>query len=236
MDAALSQVNRPLSRQLQRYDKVLSQRNQLLRMIRERRAKEEELSFWDGELVELGASITERRTESMEALKRYGDEAHRDLAGGQELELRYLPSISSVPGGTGLVEGFRRALLDLREREVARGISLIGPHRDDFEFLSMGRNLGIYGSRGQQRTAALALKLAQAKHITEATGEQPVLLLDDAFSELDRERRNFMLGLVSGWEQAVLTTAELDSVDNEFRSTATVMEVSKGCISKRLGL
>jgi len=232
LDLTLSQVDRPLFRQLQRYEKVLAQRNYLLKAIREGKAGFDEIGFWDKELIEAGTFIVEKRREAMAALGKLSAEVHRDLAGGEEMEVRYAPSVAAVMSEEDVSGAFRTALEAAREKERYQGMSLVGPHRDDFQFLSAARDLGTYGSRGQQRTAALALKLAQAQYMTDLTGEQPVLLLDDAFSELDGARRSYMLSWVAGWEQSLLTTAEPERVDERFRSGATMLEVAEGRVRR----
>ena len=232
LDVTLCQVDRPLLRELQRYARVLSQRNYLLKAIRERRAAPDELRFWDGELVEAGSFIVERRREALASLDGLSREIHRELSGGYELELRYLPSIAAAQGDGEVAPAFREALEAARKKEVLQAVSLVGPHRDDFQFVENGRELGLFGSRGQQRTAALSLKLAEARFMTERAGEPPVLLLDDAFSELDSLRRGYLLSWIADWDQALLTTAEPERIDPGFLAGATKVQVVEGRVGR----
>lgn len=233
LDMTLCQVDRALLRELQRYARVLAQRNSLLRAIKEGSASADELAFWDQELVEAGAFITARRAEAMAALDGLARAIHRDLTGGVEgLVLRYLPSVTpgvTEDAGRG---AFREALEAIRQRETLQGVSLVGPHRDDFQFIVEGRDLGVYGSRGQQRTASLSLKLAEAKFMTERAGDRPILLLDDVFSELDAHRRGYLLSSIAEGGQALLTTAELERIDRQLLSDATMLEVAGGRVGR----
>lgn len=122
-------------------------------------------------------------------------------------------------------------LCDRRSRELAAGNTLYGPHRDDLRFLDDGRDLRIYGSRGQQRSAALSLKLAEVEAMTETTGEAPLLLLDDVMSELDAVRRSTLLQALDGVEQALLTTTDWDDFTPKFRKRAQLFSVVGGEVS-----
>ncbi|MCX7682278.1 MAG: hypothetical protein N2508_10025, partial [Anaerolineae bacterium] len=143
------------------------------------------------------------------------------------------------PGVTDeeLVEAFRQTLVRRRKEEIARGTTLTGPHRDEMRFIAGSPalgihevDLGIYGSRGQQRTAVLALKLAELAWMKERTGETPVFLLDEVLAELDASRRKFLLAQVDGVEQALLTATDLEMFDGEFRARAALWEVRGGVI------
>ncbi len=231
LDMTLSQVDRSLFRELQRYARVLPQRNSLLRAIRDRRAGPDELPFWDRELVEAGSFIVSRRMEAFESLNVLTKAAHNELTHGEEIELRYLPSVSASP--SDVPAAFEAGLAAAREKELLQGVSLVGPHKDDFQFLMGGHDMGAFGSRGQQRTAALALKLAEAQFITDCTGQSPVLLLDDAFSELDGHRRSYLQARTAGWEQTIMTTADPDSIGQEVLAGATMVELVGGAAVPR---
>jgi DNA replication and repair protein RecF len=207
LNVMLSQADRAMVRELQRYTRVLTQRNALLKAIRERRAREDELDYWDAGLVESGAFIIGQRAEAMARLHILAAAIHAELTEGEALDVRYEPSVP-VPEHGDPAAAFQQAMEALRDRETAAGMSLAGPHRDDVRFLSNDRDMGVYASRGQQRTASLALKLAEARFLAERGGDPPVLLLDDVFSELDGRRQGYVLDWIAGWEQALVTTAE----------------------------
>ena len=122
-----------------------------------------------------------------------------------------------------------------RSRELAAGVTLVGPHRDDLRFLANGRDLRTYGSRGQQRSAALSLKLAEVQAMTDATGSAPLLLLDDVMSELDAQRRGALLAALDGVDQAVITTTDWDDFTPEFRAAAQCMHVCAGAVTDAVG-
>ncbi len=118
-----------------------------------------------------------------------------------------------------------------RRRELAAGMTLYGPHRDDLRFLANQRDLRVYGSRGQQRSAALSLKLAEVQVMTDNTGTAPLLLLDDVMSELDAQRRNMLLEVLAGVEQAVITTTDWEDFAPAFRQQAQCMHVCEGTLT-----
>ena len=125
---------------------------------------------------------------------------------------------------------YQRKLVSRRAREVHSGTTLYGPHRDDLRLLTNGRDLRLYGSRGQQRSAALALKLAEVRVMTVATGAAPLLLLDDVMSELDAQRRATLLSVLDGVEQAILTTTDWEDFTPTFRARAQQLHVSAGSV------
>jgi DNA replication and repair protein RecF len=125
-------------------------------------------------------------------------------------------------------QGFQESLERLHSEEIARGVTTIGPHRDDLRFLANGINLGAYGSRGQARTAMLALKLAEVAWLKEKTGQWPVLLLDEVLAELDAQRRTDLLERLADSEQSMLTTADLDAFSKDFIHHATLWRIHAG--------
>ena len=234
LDLTLSQVDPRLFRSLQEYNRVLAQRNSLLKAVRERRAGVDELSYWDEGLVAAGAVIVGARRTALGRLGALASETHGELtAGAERLDLTYVPSLAgALEAGEDEEVGalFKEALAEGREREVAQGTTLVGPHRDDFTFTAGGANLATFGSRGQQRLATLALKLAEAKFMEERAGEPPVLLLDDVLSELDPARRRYLTERVERHAQAIITTADLASFEADFLDGSRVLRVAGGAV------
>lgn len=222
MDITNSQFDRQYLRSLQRYTKVLQQRNHLLKLIGERRAAADQLDFWDHELLENGAYIMQQRSSTVEELNTFARTIHEEISSGERLQVNYLPSA----GGD-----FAALLEDARGQDIARGMTLVGPHRDDLEFMVDDSNVGIYGSRGQQRTTALSLRLAEAKLLHSKTGEQPVILLDDVLSELDDSRRSQLLSSVTAYRQVLITATDTDTFEPDFISQCTLLRVSAGEIA-----
>ena len=204
LNQALLQVDAVYLSELQQYERVLRQRNALLK--KKGSVQDRELSAWDGPLLEHGAALTLKRAEAVEMLARHAGGALQDLTGGGErLEVAYEPSVSAEGGPEQLKVRFRDALKKARAEELARGITVVGPHRDDLALSVNERSLKKFGSQGQQRTAALALKLAELALLTEGARTQPLVLFDDVMSELDAKRQAFFLDRLKSGGQAVLT-------------------------------
>jgi DNA replication and repair protein RecF len=241
LDITIAQIDSRYVRALARYGKVLLQRNHLLRRIRDHQARSDQLGFWNEELVNAGAYVVMRRHDTVARLATLGHDVHRELAGGRELlQIGYRSALAAPADGGAdarlgaIGEAFRRTIDETREREIALGASLVGPHRDDLTFEIDRRDVATYGSRGQQRTVALALKMAEGAFIRESTGEWPILLLDDVMSELDEVRRGQVLGAVAPEQQVIMTATELGSVDPQFLRQAKLFEVEAGAIGERL--
>lgn len=265
LDVALCQIDPHYCRALSAYQKVVAQRNSLLRSLREQGMRADssvvdaQLGFWDEKLVQHGSVVLARRHDYVVALNALARYRHAELTGGIEiLQVEYLPSFnfgsmdeatfrrwkdgdakwdadpaSSKADAATIRERFAEKLVQRRARELAASVTLYGPHRDDLRLLADGRDLRTYGSRGQQRSAALSLKLAEVQAMTERTGAAPLLLLDDVMSELDARRRRTLLEALDGVEQAVLTATDWDDFSPAFRASARCLYVRSGVIEPR---
>jgi DNA replication and repair protein RecF len=251
INMALSQVVPHYADTLVSYTRALSQRNALLKLINERGGDPTQLEYWNEQLSISGAVLIQARANAIQEFDRLAAPIHRELSRGVEIiRIDYLPSFDpfaksnnqfalpvDVPfDHSGLTldqiqEGYLAALSELRQEEIARGITTIGPHRDDLRFLSNGIDLGIYGSRGQVRTALLATKLAEVAWIKEKNGNWPVLLLDEVMAELDTHRRVDLLSRLTESEQVLLTTTEMDLFSKLFIENATIWRVEAGRIN-----
>jgi DNA replication and repair protein RecF len=252
LDIALSQVDADYSLALAEYTKVLSQRNALLKQLQERGGPDGQLEFWDERLTEHGALIFTARAAALADLEMRASAIHRDLTRGADgLRLAYHPAFDpagapdgqlglplDVPihrGSIGQAEvqaGLAARLRATRSEEISRGMTLTGPHRDEVRFLAGGVDLGTYGSRGQARTAVLALKLAEVEWMQAKTGAWPILLLDEVLAELDLSRRQELLARLGAAEQCLMTTTDLALFPEEFRARATVWRVEAGRIDE----
>jgi DNA replication and repair protein RecF len=252
IDAALAQVDAGYVQALSRYEKALAQRNALLRQAQERRIDPDELTIWDDQLIPAGVSLALSRRRALSELSTLATPVHRELSNGAEyLSIDYQPNFdparppavdagyqigfdaASPPHGMGEAElqtAFRAALADRRKDEFARGVTLVGPHRDEFRFSANGMDLGEFGSRGQQRTAVLALKLAQVDWMRERLGEEPVLMLDEVLAELDPHRRRCLLIRIGRSHQTIITTTDINRFDTSFTEGATVLSVRSGVV------
>ncbi len=246
LDVTISQVDSEYCRTLAHYNKVVLQRNHLLRQMRDRRAKGDQLEFWDEEMAKDGAFIAQERRRATEELNELAGEFHRRLTGTAErLRLTYRPGFAWKPAlesvtdvmsspAAALARSLREQMRRLQAREVAQGVSLLGPHRDDLAFVIDQASVTLYGSRGQQRTVALSLKLAESAYLQRHTGEKPILLLDDVLSELDQERRDFVVETIKDGQQVVLTGTELRAVPRALLAEATLLEIAKGAVYERV--
>ena len=234
LDVTISQMNRDYLKALQRYGRVLTQRNHLLRAIREGTSQSSQLRVWDPPLIEEAVNIHLARRRMLDEMKRESTAIYGELTGTAEsFELRYLPNpreFSEIEEEDGAAAGdvMRGRLAANVDREIGQGMTVVGPHRDDVQFEVVGRDASLYGSRGQQRTVVAALKLAEVQLLQLNTGEDPILLLDDILSELDETRRRRVLETVLGSEQAILTTTDLDRIDEGLRSRARLIRVEEG--------
>ncbi len=216
------------------YGRALQQRNGLLRAIREGSAERDQLRFWDAALLESGAVVVEGRLATLEALAEPLLRSHAEIAPDEgRLALRYATNAPQRPGET-IRDALSRRLAETADKEAWNGTTLIGPHRDDVVFELEGRDLAGFASRGQQRTAILALKLAELDVLTAHDGHPPLLLLDDVFSELDPDRRAHLVRRIAALPQAFITTTTLDDLDPALRAAATSWEVAAGPDGARL--
>lgn len=231
LDLVNCQLDRVYLRSLQRYQKVLVQRNHLLRLLHDGQAQADQLDFWDNELVKSGSYIVIRRRCLVEALSGHAREIHRQVSGGaEELRMAYVPSVAAEGSMPEIEGGFREALEKRRKREILQGMTLTGPHRDSLSFSVDGTDAARFGSRGQQQTVVLSLKLAEARHMQAEVSDCPIILLDDVFSELDLQRRKHLLALVTLYQQVLITATDLDCFDPTFLAGAVRFRVDQGAI------
>lgn len=212
LDNEISQANPSYYRQLLRYQHILLQRNNLLKDIRERRAQSDYLDVWDEQLAVLAAAVTAKRIDALKKLNMLANLMHRKITDGKEiLALSYSVQKSDMAIPISEKEQavwFLARLNEMRQQDIARGSTGVGPHRDDLILSVNGQDLKVYGSQGQQRTGALALKLAELEFIKSETGEYPVLLLDDVMSELDASRREHLLAFIKNRIQTFITATD----------------------------
>ncbi len=236
LDVMLSQADHRYLRALQRYMKVVAQRNALLKRIGEGSSRRDELAYWDEEMARDGAAILAGRAAALRQIALHAADAHARLSGERELlGVTYEPRFADAwtPGriAAGDPGEIASALLDRLQathaRDIAAGVTLTGPHRDDFALTLGGESAASFASRGQQRTAALALRLAEARFLHDASGEQPILLLDDVLSELDEYRRASVLAAIEA-DQIFITSPDRDRFPADLIRDAQVWQVTAG--------
>jgi DNA replication and repair protein RecF len=217
--------------QLATYGRALQQRNGLLRAIRDETASREELRYWDQPFLDSGGTVVAARHDLLARLAPPLAAAHAEIAPDEAaagaLGLEYVTNAPAGPDETPR-DALARRLEETAEKELWNGTTLVGPHRDDIAFVMSGRDLSAFASRGQQRTAILAVKLAELDLVTAHDGRPPLLLLDDVFSELDPARRAHLVRRIADLPQAFVTTTTLDDLDPALRAIATPWEVRSG--------
>jgi DNA replication and repair protein RecF len=218
LNQLLVQVEPGYARALSRYGRVLEQRNSLLKQVAAGEQRPDALDVWDQELVRLGSDIARARATAVAELDRHAGSQHPRLAEGETLTLRY----------QGPPDDLAAAVENSRPDDLRRGVTTVGPHRDDVEVLLAGKDARAFGSQGQQRSAVVSLKLAEAAIIAERTGEPPVLLLDDVLSELDPERRLALLERVGEQEQVIITSVEAGPFPAAAMADAVVRRIQAG--------
>lgn len=231
LDLVSSQMDAAYLRSLQRYARVLVQRNHLLRLLQEHRAPDRQLEFWDNELVESGSYLVMQRHRLVNSLSRLAEQIHLEVSNrAEKVEIAYVPSVGPGETPSETERRFREALHRGRRREISHGMTLAGPHRDGLLFRLNETDLSKYGSRGQQQTTAISLKLAQAVYMQAEAGDSPVLLLDDVFSELDRYRRQHLLESIAPFQQVLVSATDLDCFEPACLARATRFRVRQGIV------
>ena len=230
LDILISQIEQPYLDALKRYQESNRQRNHLLRSIREGTSSQDELRFWDDQLAENGCEIMKSRIATVNRLSSLLKPFHIQLGAAEEsLQLLYRPTIP-IENDTPTSNSILLALEGSRTRDISQGATSIGPHRDDMSILINQNVASRYASRGQARTAVLAIKLAESAYLKERRESEPLLLLDDLLSELDTVRRGQIMEHIIQYKQCIVTTAELDSVPNKYISVANNLRVNNGII------
>lgn len=252
LNLALAQVIPGYAQALTDYAQALSQRNALLKQLGERGGDPGQLAYWDTLLAQRGAFMIHARVQAIREMEKTLIRLHDRLSGGAEVaRLVYRPAFDPLESSNGqyalpvtaaedragisveeIQAGFIHRLQTVRREEIARGVTTIGPHRDELRFLANGIDLGDYGSRGQIRTSLLALKLSEVEWMRQKTGHWPVLLLDETLAELDHQRRLELLEALQESEQALLTTTDLNLFDPAFVKHSTLWHIRSGFVVK----
>lgn len=224
VDVELCQLDKVYFHDLAKYNQVVNQRNNLLKQISIDNSLLSTLDIWDQQLVEYGSKIISRRKQHIEELNEVITPIHEKLSGGREhLTLDYEANT--------FAEDFGMKIAMNRERDLFQKVTTIGPHRDDVEFAIADIDIRKYGSQGQQRTAALSLKLAEIEIVKRMVGDLPVLLLDDVLSELDRNRQHYLLDSIKDI-QTIITCTGLEEFIQERIKVNQVYKVTDGTVSQ----
>lgn len=224
---------------LTQFQRILQQRNHYLKRLQTRKTTDTTmLDVLDEQYSELAVKITLKRRDFVEQLAGYAIPIHSQISRETEtLQISYDSSVNLTV--TNTVDEFNQVreqlleeLVQKRAREIDRGLSLIGPHRDDLSFIVNERNVQVFGSQGQQRTTALAVKLAEIDLIFKETNEYPLLLLDDVLSELDEHRQTHLLNAIQGKVQTFVTATGVEGIHHQTLANATCFNVDNGTINR----
>lgn len=224
IDLELSQLDKVYLNNLSNYNRIVNQRNHLLKEIDYNKSALETLDIWDMQLIQYGSKIIERRQKFIEEINEIISNIHKKLTGNREdIKIIYEPSNGAL--------SFEQALLKNKEKDLRIKSTSVGPHRDDIAFLVGDIDIRKYGSQGQQRTAALSLKLSEIELVKKSIHDTPVLLLDDVLSELDKHRQNYLLDSIHDI-QTLITCTGVDEFVNHRFSINKVFHVQNGQVTK----
>ncbi|OEH86473.1 DNA replication/repair protein RecF [Desulfuribacillus stibiiarsenatis] len=226
IDRALGQLKPKYVSDLAHYQKVLQQRNQLLKDIYKKPSLLPTLELWDLQLIEYGKEVIKARQQFVNKIQELAEDIHDRITNGQEkLRLTYSANC--------LADDFQEKLIKYRDRDMATGTTNCGPHRDELDFSINEIDAKIYGSQGQQRTTALSLKLAELQYIQSSTGDYPILLLDDVLSELDQHRQKQLLDSIGQDIQTFVTTTDIIGIEHEIMKRADFFFIHGGNLVKK---
>ncbi|HCS38302.1 MAG TPA: hypothetical protein DIW44_01795 [Anaerolineaceae bacterium] len=251
LNLASAQADPFFTQALSEYNQAITQRNALLKLLAERGGDASQLDYWDEVLTSRGALIMHSRIIAIQEIEQLAIRIHEHLSGGKEvIRLNYQPSYDPLPKPEGqfslpmqttaqrdgfslkqLQQGFAEKLKQVRNEEITRGVTTVGPHRDEMRIICNGIDLTDFGSRGQLRTAILSLKLAEVDWLKSKTTQWPVLLLDETLAELDVDRRKFLMKYLEKAEQAILTTTDLSLFSPGFVEKCERWQITSGSVS-----
>lgn len=236
IDMEIGQISPVYLHDLLHFQKILKQRNHLLKSNQGRMpANDVMFDIYTEQYVQAAVSIIRKRFQFMELLQEWAEPIHFGISRGLEkLQIQYMPVSGMQADWTSeqMEAHLLQKLADAKQREYDRGVTLVGPHRDDLQFLVNGYDVQTYGSQGQQRTTALSLKLAEIELIKQETKEAPILLLDDVLSELDDYRQSHLLNTIQGEVQTFVTTTSVDGIHHETIANAKMFNVKQGMIEQ----
>ncbi len=229
LDILLAQISRNYVRSLSKYQRILLQRNALLKRIKDKAALESELDFWDYSLSSEGAIILRQRVEAMDQLNRSVNTLFNQLSGESNIEIKYSSTVDT-DNQQEIESAMIKNLTLSRSYEIQRGSTLVGPHRDDMRLIVKGIDASKHVSRGQARLIALSLRLAESRLLSTMRGDPPIILLDDVFSELDVTRRSLVMDEISTYTQVIITSADSHLLGGKYLGDSTKLLLRNGVL------
>jgi len=235
LNMEISQIEPIYVYHLSQYQQILKQRNQLLKFFQQQKSNDEySLEIFTEQLIQQATKIIKKRFEFLHLLKKWAIPIHKEISRQKELlNINYSSSVKVLEDDDEdkIKEKYKIAFDSIKQNEIRRGTTLIGPHRDDLTFQINGIDVKLYGSQGQQRTTSLSLKLAEIDLIFSIKKHYPILLLDDVLSELDNYRQSHLLNTIQGKVQTFVTTTNVDGIDHDTISEAMLYEVTSGKVN-----
>ncbi|WP_251554398.1 DNA replication/repair protein RecF [Neobacillus muris] len=236
IDMEIGQISPIYLHDMSQYQKILQQRNHFLKMMQLKKQTDETmLEILTEQFIQMAVKIVRKRFEFLHMLENWAKPIHQGISRGLEtLQISYKPSVEVLEDQdlSKMIASFEEKFSKVKSREMDRGTTLFGPHRDDLLFFVNDRDVQTFGSQGQQRTTALSVKLAEIELIYSEMGEYPILLLDDVLSELDDYRQSHLLNTIQGKVQTFVTTTSVDGIDHQTLKEAATYEVAAGVIKK----
>ncbi len=233
LDILLAQISKNYVNALSKYQRILLQRNALLKNIKDNIAQENELDFWDLSLAKEASILLQHRITAMEYLNAMVLEIHSQLSGTRDLSIEYVSTVVTDISVENLEKAMLKCLSNSRNQEISRGTTIIGPHRDDIRLISKGTEASKHVSRGQARLIALSLRLAESRLLSRERSESPIILLDDVFSELDQIHRNLIMDEISNYSQIIITTADEYLLGSNYTKDVTRLMLKAGVITRK---
>jgi len=234
IDMEIGQISPVYLHDMGQYQKILHQRNSLLKQLQiSRKTDDAMLEILTEQFIQIAVKIVAKRFEFLRMLESWAVPIHQGISRGLEkLEIRYKPSVdvSEEQDLSKMKNIYEEKFQSTKKREVERGVTLFGPHRDDVLFYVNGRDVQTFGSQGQQRTTALSIKMAEIELIHSEIREYPILLLDDVLSELDDYRQSHLLNTIQGKVQTFVTTTNIDGIDHQTLKEAATFQVESGAV------
>jgi DNA replication and repair protein RecF len=232
----IGQISPVYLHEISQLNKILQQRNQYLKMLQAKKQKDETmLEILTEQFIQSAAKITIKRFEFLHLLQNWAQPIHKGISRGLEmLKIKYKSSanVSEEQDLSMMIDVYKNKFVQVRQREIDRGVTLFGPQRDDLTFYVNDRDVQTFGSQGQQRTTALSIKLAEIELIHSEIGEYPILLLDDVLSELDDYRQSHLLNTIQGKVQTFVTTTSVDGIAHQTLKEASAFHVKQGALER----
>lgn len=236
IDMEIGQVSPIYLHDISQYQKILHQRNHYLKMLQIKKQTDQTvLEILTEQFIQMAVKIVKKRFEFLHLLENWALPIHKGISRGLEtLKIEYKPSVDVLDTQelSKMVLSFEEKFNKVKTKEIERGTTMFGPHRDDLQFIVNDRDVQTFGSQGQQRTTALSVKLAEIELIYSEMKEYPILLLDDVLSELDDYRQSHLLNTIQGKVQTFVTTTSVDGIDHQTLKEASTFEVTSGMINR----